>query len=150
MKRSTGSSMARSVFVDTSGWYALIDRRDSAHHSTVDAVQQLIREGARLLSTDYVIDESCTLVKARAGAGAALRLLDLLEGTAALDLEWVGVERFDRAKALFRKYRDQSFSFTDCTSFAVMRERRISDAITTDDHFRIMGFNLVLAGRRAR
>jgi uncharacterized protein len=135
--------MARSVFVDTSGWYALIDRRDASHSATRDAVERLIREGARLVSTDYVIDESCTLAKARAGSEAAFRLLDLLNGTAALDLEWIGPDRFDQAEALFRKYRDQAFSFTDCTSFAVMRDCRIQEVITGDDHFRIMGFQLL-------
>ena len=126
--------MARSVFVDSGAWYALVDRRDAAHARMAVAVQGLIREGVRLVTTDYVIDESCTLAKARAGPVAAGRLLDLLEGTAAVDFEWIGAERFDRAKALFRKQADQAFSFTDCTSFAVMRERRITQAITGDDH----------------
>ncbi|MBX6364692.1 MAG: type II toxin-antitoxin system VapC family toxin [Gemmatimonadetes bacterium] len=132
--------MARSVFVDTSGWYALIDRRDAAHGAVAALVRDLIGDGARLVTTDYVVDESCTLAKVRAGAVAAGRLLDLLHGTAALDLEWIGPERFDRARSLFRKHHDQAFSFTDCASFAVMRERRIAEAITTDDHFRVAGF----------
>jgi predicted nucleic acid-binding protein len=135
--------MAHSVFVDTSGWYALIDRRDAGHEAMTREVQRLIHDGARLVSTDYVLDESYTLAKVRAGSAAALRLLDLLDGTAALDVDWVGPERFDRAKALFRKYRDQAFSFTDCTSFAVMRERRLSEVLTTDAHFRVMGFHLL-------
>lgn len=137
--------MARSVFVDTSGGYSLIDRRDASHGSTRDAVERLIREGARLFSTDYGVDESCTLTKARAGSEAALRWLDLLNGTAALELGWIGPDRFARAEALFREYRDQAFSFTDCTSFAVMRERRIRKVITGDDQFRVMGFQLVPA-----
>jgi predicted nucleic acid-binding protein len=138
--------MARDVFVDTAGWYALIDRRDAAHESMVALIDDLIRDGARLVTTDYVVDESCTLARVRAGAIAASRLLDLLGGTAALDLEWVGPEHFDRARALFRKHQDQAFSFTDCTTFAVMRERRITHAITTDHHFRIAGFQLLPEG----
>ena len=132
--------MARDAFIDTAGWYALIDRRDSTHATTRETVEQLIHEGARLVSTDYVIDESCTLAKVRAGSRAALQLLDLVNGTAALDIEWIGADRFDRAEALFRKYRDQAFSFTDCTSFVVMRELRIEQALTTDRHFAQMGF----------
>ena len=135
--------MARSIFVDTSGWYALIDRRDASHDATRKTVERLIRDGTRLVSTDYVIDESCTLAKVRAGPEAAFRLLDLLNGTVALDIEWIGAERFDRAEAVFRKYRDQAFSFTDCTSFTVMRELRIREAITRDSHFRMMGFQLL-------
>jgi predicted nucleic acid-binding protein len=132
--------MARSVFVDTSGWYALIDRRDAGHGETAALVRRLVTAGARLVSTDYVLDEACTLAKARSGSTAALRLLDLVDRTTAVDVEWIGPERFDRARTLFRKHHDQAFSFTDCTSFAVMRERRIAEAITTDSHFLVAGF----------
>jgi predicted nucleic acid-binding protein len=135
--------MPRSVFVDTSGWYALIDRQDARHTAVVALVQRFVRAGTRLVTTDYVIDESCTLAKARAGSLMAFRLLDLVRGTEALDLEWIGSERFDRSEAELRKYHDQAFSFTDCTSFAVMREMRIAEVITTDAHFRIAGFRIV-------
>ncbi len=135
--------MADDVFVDTAGWYALIDLRDARHEVTKATVERLIRGGGRLVTTDYVIDESCTLARARAGTDAALRLLDLLNGTSALDREWIGAERFAEAEALFRKYRDQSFSFTDCTSFVVMQERRLRQVITSDGHFRVMGFEII-------
>lgn len=141
--------MARNVFVDTGAWYALLDRRDNRHGEMAAAVQSLISAGTRLVTTDYVVDESCSLAKVRAGSLAATRFLDLLDGTAALDLEWVGPERFAKAKSLFRKYRDQDFSFTDCTSFTVMRERRIAQALTTDRHFRIAGFEILPARRRS-
>lgn len=126
--------------MDTWGWYALIDRRDPDHARVASLVRELIEGGRRLVSSDYVLDESFTLAKARGGPAAGLRLLSVVEGTAALDLEWVGSERFDRAKKRFRKYADQAFSFTDCTSFEIMGERGIEEAITSDDHFRIAGF----------
>jgi predicted nucleic acid-binding protein len=71
--------------------------------------------------------------------------MELIERTAALDLEWVGAERFNRARTMFRQYDDQTFSFTDCTSFVVMRELELTDALTSDDHFRKAGFELVPA-----
>ena len=135
--------MARSVFIDTSGWYALIDRRDPEHARVSALVTRLIKDGFRLVTTDYVLDESCTLAKARSGSHMATGLLELVHGTAALDLEWVGSERFDAAERQFRKHGDQAFSFTDCTSFVIMRERGIREAITTDDHFRVAGFLLL-------
>jgi predicted nucleic acid-binding protein len=136
--------MSGSAFVDTSGWYALIELNDAAHERAASLIRRLIAADVRLVTTDYVIDESCTLAKARSGFAAAARLLDVLDGTAAVDLEWVGPDRFHTAKRAFRKHRDQEFSFTDCTSFVVMRERRMSDAVTTDDHFRIAGFRPLL------
>jgi len=135
--------MARNVFVDTWGWYVLIDRNDPSHSAAAALVRKVLESGGRLVSTDYIIDESCTLARARAGHAAAARLLDLLERTAGLDLEWIGPERFERAKAIFRKHRDQSYSFTDCTSFAVMRERRLNEVITSDQHFRTAGFHVL-------
>jgi hypothetical protein len=135
--------MAHEVFVDTWGWYVLIDRRDPDHERAASLVRDLVRRGVRLVSSDYVLDESSTLAKARAGSDAALRLLALVEGTAALDLEWVGSERFESAKRRFRKDRDQAFSFTDCTSFEIMRERGIEEVITGDHNFRIAGFRLL-------
>lgn len=136
--------MTRRVFVDTSGWYSLIDRGDADHGPARSFVREWLANGGRLVSSDYVLDESFTLARARSGTTAAVRLMDLVEGTAALDLEWVGHERFARARALFRRYADQAFSFTDCTSFVVMRELELQGALTSDEHFRIAGFELVL------
>jgi predicted nucleic acid-binding protein len=131
------------AFVDTSGWYALIDRRDPSHYELAALTARLVKAGRRLVTTDYVVDEACTLAKARAGSLMAFRLLDLVRATAALDMEWVGAERFDRAERELRKYHDQPFSFTDCTSFVLMRELGITDAITTDAHFRVAGFQIL-------
>ena len=138
--------MGRRVFVDTSGWYSLIDRRDAGHGPTRAFVGEWLGSGGRLVSSDYVLDEAFTLARARSGATAAIRLMDLIEGTAALDLEWVSYERFERAKALFRRYADQAFSLTDCTSFVLMRELELGGAVTSDEHFRIAGFELVVEG----
>lgn len=141
--------MARSVFVDTSAWYALINRRDAYHARARAVLDSITREHTRLVTTDYVIDEACTLTKLRAGAEAAGRLLQLLDATELVEWEWIGAERFKRARALFLAQRDQGFSFTDCTSFVVMREERIGEALTADKHFEIAGFRALLtAGRR--
>jgi hypothetical protein len=120
-----------------------MDRRDAGHGRVTAFIEQAVRSGRRLVTTDYILDESCTLTKARAGSAMALRLLDLIAGTTALDLEWVDAERFRRAEAHFRKHHDQAFSFTDCTSFIVMQQLRVSQVITSDAHFRIAGFEVL-------
>lgn len=145
MPRSIDWSTAGSIFVDTSGWYAVIDRRDRSHRPARDVIRAVLRAGHRLVTSDYVVDEACTLAKARAGSVGAIRLLDLLHASAYVDWEWIGSERFARAEARFRKQADQAFSFTDCTSFELMRERRLRAALTTDDRFRIAGFAPLLA-----
>lgn len=136
--------MAADLFVDTSGLYALADHRDPARANAQRYATGRATSGSRLVLTDYVLDEACTLAKARAGSHAALRLLELVEASAAFRMEWVGPDRFEAAKAYFRKHADHDYSFTDCTSFVVMRELRLRDVLTTDHHFAEAGFRGLL------
>lgn len=136
---------ASEVFCDTSALYALIDRRDANHDAVREAVERVVRAGRLLVTTDYVVAEAVNLANARGGRFVASRLLDLIEQSAGIRMEWIGVERFSRTKVYFRKNADHSYSFTDCTSFVVMKEERITDALTTDAHFREAGFKVLPA-----
>lgn len=137
--------MARNeVFADTSALYALLDRRDAWHGPTRAAVERLIKAGRMLVTTDYVVAETVNLANARGGKLVANRVLDLMEESAGIRLEWIGVERFERTKAFFRKHADHDYSFTDCTSFVVMKEEHIAEALTTDAHFVAAGFKVLL------
>lgn len=136
--------MAADLFLDTSGLYALGDHRDPCRDKARKVVAGRVSAGSRLLLTDYVLDEACTLAKARAGSYAALRLLELVEASAGFRMEWIGPDRFEAAKAYFRKHADHDYSFTDCTSFVVMRELRLRDALTSDHHFAEAGFRALL------
>lgn len=139
--------MAADLFVDTSGLYALADRRDPLHPSAEQQVRSRVSSGSRLVLTDYVLDEACTLAKARSGSQAALELLRLVEASVGFRMEWIGPDRFDAAKAYFRKHADHGYSFTDCSSFVVMRELRLRDALTSDHHFSEAGFRGLLVPR---
>jgi len=135
---------AREAFADTSALYAFIDRSDANHPAAREAVGRLIRAGRRIVTTDYIVAEAVNLTNARAGSVAATRVLDLLEQSAGIQVEWIGVERFEAAKKFFRKHSDHRYSFTDCTSFVVMRELRLVEALTTDRHFIEAGFRALL------
>lgn len=135
---------AREVFADTSALYALVDRNDASHAAVRAEIGRLLKAGRRLVATDYIVTETVNLANARGGALVAQRVLDLIEQSAGIRLEWIGPERFDAAKAFFRKHADHTYSFTDCTSFVVMRESRLTEALTTDRHFREAGFVALL------
>ncbi|HJS88743.1 MAG TPA: PIN domain-containing protein [Steroidobacteraceae bacterium] len=136
---------AREAFVDTSALYALIDRRDSHHPAMVERVQRLLHSRRTLVTTDYVVCESVNLANARAGHQVGARILELIERSAALRVEWIGSLRFESTKVFYRRYSDSDhrLSFTDCASFVVMRELRISEALTTDEHFVEAGFKVL-------
>lgn len=134
----------REIFVDTSGLYALVDKKDAHHASARKVVEKLLRVGRRLVVTDYVVAEAATLANARSGTHVALRVLDLIEQSAGIRFEWIGTSRFDAARTLFRKHADHAYSFTDCSSFVVMRELRLAQVLTTDGHFPEAGFEALL------
>jgi hypothetical protein len=132
--------------MDTSGFFALWDARDQYHAEAVRIQDQLIGKRRRFLTTEYVVDETVTLLMMRHSHAAASDFLDTVERSEALQIEWIGPERFHAAAVLFRKHTDKDWSFTDCVSFVVMRELRIRDAMTTDHHFKQAGFISPLKG----
>jgi uncharacterized protein len=138
---------SRDVFVDTSGLYALIDKRDTHHVAAREAVTKRLRRGRRLVVTDYVVDEAVTLARVRGGPHVALRMLELLEQSVGIRIEWIGIERFTATKLFLRKHVDHAYSFTDCSSFVVMRELEIRQALTSDGHFPEAGFEALLPVR---
>ena len=135
---------ASEVFADTSALYALVNRRDSGHAVAKETVSRLVRAGQMIVTTDYVVAETVNLANVRGGALVAGRVLDLIEQSAGIRVEWIGVERFVATKRFFRKHSDHGYSFTDCTSFVVMREERLTEALTTDRHFVEAGFQVLL------
>jgi len=131
------------LFVDTAGWMMLADGHDTAHRRARQARDRWLERGALLVSTDFVMDETLTLLRIRLGLAAAEQWWDQVSASARLAWEWIDAERAEKARSWFFRWRDKSFSFTDCTSFVVMKERRIRDALTNDHHFAKAGFRVV-------
>lgn len=130
------------VFVDTSAWFALYSKGDEAHSRASRFWKELRRKSARLLTTEHVFSESITLMRARKGYLAACRLGNFILNSRIVEIADVPAQTRGRAWEVFIKYSDKDFSFTDCTSFVVMRELGITDAFAFDDHFAQMGFTL--------
>jgi hypothetical protein len=136
------------VFVDTSGLYALVEKNDAHHRAARRVVEKLLHGGRKLVLTDYIIDETTTLANACSGKHVAMRVLGLVEQSEGIRIEWVGSLRFEATTTFFRKHTDHGYSFTDCTSFIVMNELELTQAMTTDKHFPQAGFEaLLLPGR---
>ena len=138
----------KGLFVDTAGWMACADGADPAHRRVRLARDAALEEGCVLVTTDYVVDETLTLIRRRLGLTAAEAWWAQVDGSSRLRWEWIGIERAEKARGLFFRHRDKDYSFTDCTSMVVMRELKLRQALTTDDHFRQMGFQVLPAGSR--
>ncbi|MDE2998766.1 MAG: PIN domain-containing protein [Gemmatimonadota bacterium] len=133
----------RQMFVDTAGWVAAADRRDSKGPAVRDSRDDWLSSGGLLTTTDYVIDETLTTIRSRLGLDAAEAWWVQIDGSSRLRVESIDEARSERARALFFGYRDKQFSFTDCSSFVLMRELHIKRVLTLDHHFRQMGFEVV-------
>lgn len=127
----------RSVFVDTSAWYALVDADDSDHTS---AVAFHTANSTPLVTTNVLFSETLTLIRYRIGIDAALTFGQMLKASSFIRIVTVTPEDEENAWSIFSKYRDQDFSFADCTSFAVMQRMKMDTAFTFDHHFSVMKF----------
>jgi len=136
--------MAREVLFDTSGFFGLMDERDAAH-GQARAWLEAQRHRIRPLSTEWIVGETCTLLVARKRPHLVARFLDYLDRSAALVLVNPDDALLRSAKTLIRQRAGQGYSFVDCLSFCLMRERAVREALTTDEHFRKAGFSPLLA-----
>lgn len=128
------------VLVDSAGFLALWDAKDEHHAAALKLQGDLTRKRRRFLTTEYIVDETATLLLVRHSHAAAADFLETIERSETLRLEWIAPDRFHAAASLFRRHADKEWSFTDCVSFVTMRELRIREAFTTDHHFKQAGF----------
>jgi uncharacterized protein len=124
-------------FVDTSYWVALRFARDR-HHP--DAAAIMTSAPGALLTTNQVIGETWTFLNRRAGHEAAVRFLDATQSAAALTIVWTDQRVEAEAWRWLRRHDERPYSFVDATSFAVMRRRRIREALAFDGDFTAAGF----------
>ncbi len=132
----------KALFVDTAGWAACADAADAAHAEAAAARDRWLERAGLLVTTDYVLDETLTLLRFRLGLQATETWWSQIEGSSRLRWEFISPERAEKARAIFFRYRDKDFSFTDCTSFVVMRDLKLRQVLTTDRHFSQMLFTV--------
>jgi len=131
----------KKIFVDTGAWYALKNKNDPNHLAVYRFFEILPAAGMVCYTSDYVIDEAITLTRARLNNHlTAATLAEELLSEQAARLIYVAPRYLPRALEIYKKYSDQSFSFTDCTSFAIMESLNIKEALAFDHHFSFEAF----------
>ena len=130
--------------MDTSGFYALLVEGDHMHSRARAILERAAHGRGRFVTTDYVLDETATLLKARGHGNQAAALFETIFASRACRVEWMDPDAFAQSIRFFLKHHDQDWSFTDCFSFQIMRALGLRDALTTDAHFRQAGFNPLL------
>jgi predicted nucleic acid-binding protein len=125
------------IFVDTSAWYA-VEVEDDVNHEAACKFLAEIASGKHGVSitTDYVLDETLTLLRSRRDLVSASCFIDKIRKSKSVRVFWIDESLFEKALDVFRKSERKSWSFTDCTSFALMRDLSVSEAFTFDTHFK--------------
>ncbi len=134
------------LFVDTWAWLVLRDKRESRHQEVEVFYRDFRGERGISYTTDYVLDETFTLLFLRLPfdqAKASMEYLNEAIERGYLRLEYITPGRFERAKELRLKFRDKPrISFTDLTSMIVTEELGIEEILTEDEHFTHVGMGL--------
>lgn len=131
------------LFVDTWGWLTLYNQRELRHQETKRYYQRVRQQQWLIYTSDYVLDETFTLLFRRLSFAQARYALENMEAAVAqgyTQLEWVTPERFAATKLLRLRFQDKPLiSFTDLTSMVIMQELGIQTVLTGDAHFSIVG-----------
>lgn len=134
----------RRLFVDTSAWYAYVNRRDPDHKK----VRRLLGTfPGKLVTSNFVFDETVTFCLMRQGHALAAQVGDTLRDPAVVDLLRISADDETAAWNLFLDRPDKEYSFTDCTSFVLMRRLGLQQAASLDRDFQREGFEVLPAPR---
>jgi uncharacterized protein len=100
------------VLVDTSAWFASFVPTDPDHAA---ASLWLAGNRDRLVTTDYVVDETLTLLRARKERASALAAADAFFRGELAVIHFLSEAELHAASVVFRRFSDKDWSFTDCT-----------------------------------
>jgi len=132
------------VFLDAAYAIALSSRTDQFHGMAVELAQQLRTEGTKLVTTRAILLEIGNALTKQRYRSAAVRLLEALEVDPNVGIVPLTESVYAQAFELYRQRQDKEWGLIDCVSFVVMRERGITSALTTDEHFLQAGFRALL------
>ena len=117
---------------------------DAFHGKAVQLAAQIRRERTSLLTTRAVLLEIGNALSRQRNRAVAINLLQTMEQDSAIEIVPLSEELYARAFTLYRQRPDKEWGLVDCISFVVMRERGLTDALTTDEHFRQAGFRVLM------
>jgi uncharacterized protein len=133
------------VFVDTAAWIAILDRDDDLNSAAQKVMQDLERQQAKLITTEFVLLEVADGFAAPATRATVARFISNLRSSISqVKIIPISSKLFDRGLSLYQQRLDKGWELADRTSFVVMDDNQISQAFTSDRHFEQAGFTKLL------
>ena len=122
------------VFVDTVAFCALTIPKDQHNLTAKSVYKQIQKEKAVIFTSDYILDETYTLLKNRSSHATAIKFMEQMDKSQ-INILRITKDIEESAKALFKKFDDRRLSYTDCTSFALINHLGIEGIFAFDEHF---------------
>jgi len=130
------------LFVDTGGWACLADRREQHHATAARIYRDARRQGRLVVTTNYVLAELVALLTSpkRLSRPRIITFIEAIKLAPKTEVVHIDASLDAQAWQLLANRQDKEWSLVDGTSFIIMQQRGIIDALTTDHHFEQAGF----------
>jgi len=130
------------LFIDTSGWGNLFDSSQPYHFQATEIYLSAKAEDQKVITTNYVIVELVSLLISplRVPRQKIIQFISGLKLSPYLKIIHIDASLDDQAWQFFQKHQDKDWSLVDCSSFVIMNQINIAEALTSDHHFEQAGF----------
>jgi uncharacterized protein len=134
------------LFVDTSGWGHLVDRRQTHHQYTAFLYRNARQQRDKIITTNYIIAELVALLTSplRISRSDTVAFINGLKSSPYVEVVHIDRDLDSQAWQLLANRQDKDWSLVDCASFVLMQQRNITQALTADHHFEQAGFVCLL------
>ena len=129
------------IFVDSSAFVALLVAEDENHPAARKLWDELRRRDDRLVTTNYVVLETCGVLHRRFGTKPLHTFVE--DFLPIVLVEWVDVNLHLMGIGSLLMSSRRGPNIVDCVSFAAMRKLNIRNVFTFDPHFRQQGFTIM-------
>ncbi|MEO8210238.1 MAG: PIN domain-containing protein [bacterium] len=123
----------KKVSIDTSAIFSLINNKDEHHLRAKEFYYTLKKDKSKVFTTNYITDETYTLLSRRINKSTALEFIEAMSKT--FTIIYINKEDDLGAIEILKKFEDKGFSFTDAVSFYIMEKEKIKIAFAFDKHF---------------
>jgi len=128
------------VFVDTAAWIALLNVSDALHSRAKQVMNELIQQNVLLVTTEFVLLEVADALSIPAIRSQTVAFINGLRQLSILEIIPISQTLLVESWTLYSQRLDKEWGLTDCTSFVVMTQEKITQAFTSDRHFEQAGF----------
>lgn len=132
----------KSIFIESSAFVALNDSSDILHDQADAISESLYNKQVTFLTGTNVLLEVVTLLSQRASHKEAVAFLELIRNSSTTIIH-PDEELILKAEELFKQQTSKNVSYSDCVSFAMMRERHVNIVFSFDHGYKKNGFNLI-------